>query len=34
MVEEVATAAPEEAEDGPKIAPQNSETWIYESTCE
>jgi hypothetical protein len=31
-VVEVATTAAEEADDGPEIAPQNLETWIYEST--
>jgi hypothetical protein len=29
---ETTTAAAEEADDGPEIAPQNSKTWIYEST--
>jgi hypothetical protein len=32
MVEEAVTAAAEEADHGPEIAPQNSETWIHEST--
>jgi hypothetical protein len=32
MVEEAATAAAEEADDGLDIAPRNSETRIYEST--
>jgi hypothetical protein len=32
MVEEAAMAAAEEADYGPEIAPQNSETRIYEST--
>ncbi len=31
-VEEAAMGAAEEADDGPEIAPQNSETWIYKST--
>ncbi len=31
-VEEVATTAAEEADNGLEIAPQNLETWIYQST--
>jgi hypothetical protein len=31
-VDKAATAAAEEADDGPEIAPRNLETWIYEST--
>ncbi len=30
-VEEAATVVAEEPGDGPEIAPQNLETWIYES---
>jgi hypothetical protein len=32
MVEEVETAAVEKADNGPEIAPHNSETLIYKST--